>query len=69
MEDEERHVGYVPPDPAEDEPLLVKFHQTLSPESVYRRYFSQLKLDQRIAHERLRICANDYDRRWRWWSS
>lgn len=47
----------------EDEPLLVKFHQTLSPESVYRRYFSQLKLDQRIAHERLvRICFNDYDR-------
>jgi len=47
----------------EDEPLLVKFHQTLSEESVYHRYFSQLKLDQRIAHERLtRICFNDYDR-------
>jgi acetyltransferase len=47
----------------EDEPLLVKFHQTLSEESVYHRYFSQIKLDQRIAHERLvRICFNDYDR-------
>ncbi len=47
----------------EDEPLLVAFHKTLSAESVYRRYFSQLKLDQRIAHERLtRICFNDYDR-------
>jgi len=47
----------------EDEPLLVKFHETLSEESVYHRYFSQLKLDQRIAHERLmRICFNDYDR-------
>jgi acetyltransferase len=47
----------------EDEPLLVKFHATLSEESVYRRYFSQIKLDQRIAHERLtRICFNDYDR-------
>lgn len=47
----------------EDEPLLVKFHQTLSPESVYLRYFNQLKLDERIAHERLvRICFNDYDR-------
>jgi acetyltransferase len=47
----------------EDEPLLVKFHETLSEESVYYRYFSQLKLDQRIAHERLtRICFNDYDR-------
>jgi acetyltransferase len=47
----------------EDEPLLVKLHGTLSEESVYHRYFSQLKLDQRIAHERLtRICFNDYDR-------
>ncbi len=47
----------------EDEPLLVKFHETLSEESVYYRYFSQLKLDQRIAHERLtRMCFNDYDR-------
>jgi len=47
----------------EDEPMLVKFHQTLSEETVYHRYFSQLKLDQRITHERLtRICFNDYDR-------
>lgn len=47
----------------EDEPFLVKFHETLSEESVYYRYFSQLKLDQRIAHERLtRMCFNDYDR-------
>jgi acetyltransferase len=47
----------------EDEPLLVKFHETLSERSVYFRYFSFLKLPQRIAHERLtRICFNDYDR-------
>jgi acetyltransferase len=47
----------------EDEPLIVKFHESLSEESVYYRYFSKLKLDQRIAHERLtRICFNDYDR-------
>jgi acetyltransferase len=47
----------------EDEPLLVHFHETLSEESVYHRYFNQMKLDQRIAHERLtRICFNDYDR-------
>ncbi len=47
----------------EDEPQMVKFHETLSEESVYHRYFSQMKLDQRIAHERLtRICFNDYDR-------
>jgi acetyltransferase len=47
----------------EDEPAMVKFHETLSEESVYHRYFSGLKLSQRIAHERLtRICFNDYDR-------
>jgi acetyltransferase len=47
----------------EDEPMLVKFHETLSEESVYHRYFTALNLSQRIAHERLtRICFNDYDR-------
>lgn len=47
----------------EDEPLLVKFHHTLSEESVYFRYFHLMKLSSRIAHERLtRICFIDYDR-------
>lgn len=47
----------------EDEPLVVKFHQGLSEQSVRLRYFSPLKLGQRVAHERLiRICFNDYDR-------
>jgi acetyltransferase len=47
----------------EDEPLMVKFHKTLSEESVYLRYFHMVKLSQRIAHERLtRICFIDYDR-------
>ena len=47
----------------EDEPLMVKFHETLSEESVYHRYFSALHLSHRTAHERLtRICFNDYDR-------
>jgi acetyltransferase len=47
----------------EDEPLMVKFHQTLSERSVYLRYFIPMKLDQRIAHERLvRTCFIDYDR-------
>jgi acetyltransferase len=47
----------------EDEPLLVQFHQTLSEESIYLRYFHLIKLNQRVAHERLvRICFNDYDR-------
>jgi acetyltransferase len=47
----------------EDEPLMVKFHETLSEESVYMRYFHMMHLNQRTAHERLtRICFIDYDR-------
>jgi len=47
----------------EDEPLMVKFHGTLSKETVFFRYFGQQKLELRIAHERLtRICFIDYDR-------
>ncbi len=47
----------------EDEPLIVEFHHMLSEETVYLRYFQALKLDQRIAHDRLiRICFVDYDR-------
>ncbi|WP_421656376.1 bifunctional acetate--CoA ligase family protein/GNAT family N-acetyltransferase [Leptothermofonsia sp. ETS-13] len=47
----------------EDEPLMIQFHKTLSEQSVYLRYFHLIKLDQRIAHERLtRICFIDYDR-------
>jgi acetyltransferase len=47
----------------EDEPLLVKFHQTLSEDSVRLRYFHAMKLDARTTHERLtRVCFNDYDR-------
>jgi acetyltransferase len=47
----------------EDEPLLVKFHQSLSERSVYFRYFNMLQLSQRVAHERLsRLCFVDYDR-------
>jgi acetyltransferase len=47
----------------EDEPLMVQFHQTLSERSVYYRYFTSLRLEQRIAHERLaRLCFIDYDR-------
>jgi acetyltransferase len=47
----------------EDEPLMVKFHETLSDESVRRRYFQLLKLHSRINHNRLvRLCYTDYDR-------
>jgi acetyltransferase len=47
----------------EDEPLMVKFHGTLSDQSVYLRYFHMEKLDSRVAHERLiKKCFIDYDR-------
>jgi acetyltransferase len=47
----------------EDEPLMVKFHQTLSDRSVYFRWLHMIGLSQRVAHERLiGICFIDYDR-------
>jgi len=43
-----------------DEPLMVKFHGTLSDRTVYLRYFCSLSLAQRTTHERLvRICFGD----------
>ena len=48
---------------AEDEPLMVKFHETLSDRTVYLRYFSSLSLARRTAHDRLvRVCFSDYER-------
>jgi acetyltransferase len=47
----------------EDEPAMRKFHELLSDETVYQRYFHMVKLDTRIAHEGLvRKCFIDYDR-------
>ena len=47
----------------EDEPTMVKFHRALSDSSVEFRYFGLVKLEQRIAHDRLVLmCFNDYDR-------
>jgi acetyl coenzyme A synthetase (ADP forming)-like protein len=47
----------------EDEPQVVRFHSTLSEQSVYRRYFYLMNLESRIRHERLtQICFIDYDR-------
>jgi acetyltransferase len=47
----------------EDEPLLVRFHESLSAQTVYLRYFHMENLDTRVAHERLlRKCFVDYDR-------
>jgi acetyltransferase len=42
---------------------MVSFHKILSASSVYSRYFEFLKLEQRVAHERLaRLSFIDYDR-------
>jgi len=47
----------------EDEPLLVKFHETLSDKTVMMRYLQPMMLTERLVHERLaRICHSDYDR-------
>jgi acetyltransferase len=47
----------------EDEPLVVRFHEKLSEDTVYLRFFQTLKLSRRIAHERLiQTCHTDYDR-------
>jgi acetyltransferase len=47
----------------EDEPLMAKFHETLSDRSVYLRYFHMERLSSRVAHERLiQKCFIDYDR-------
>jgi acetyltransferase len=47
----------------EDELLMIKFHETLSEQTVRLRYQDVLKLDQRIAHQRLtRVCFADYNR-------
>jgi acetyltransferase len=47
----------------EDEPLIIKFHETLSEQSVYSRYFENMQWTSRTAHERLtRVCFVDYDR-------
>ncbi len=47
----------------EDEPEYIRFHATLSDQSVYRRYFFLMTLESRTRHERItRMCFIDYDR-------
>ena len=47
----------------EDEPAMARFHETLSEQSVYLRFFHMEKLSSRVAHDRLmRKCFIDYDR-------
>lgn len=56
-------IALVRPIRPEDEPLMVRFHESLSDRTVYMRYLHMMKLEMRISHERLtRICFNDYDR-------
>jgi acetyltransferase len=47
----------------EDEPLMRRFHETLSETTVYRRYAHVVRLADRVAHDALiRACFLDYDR-------
>ena len=47
----------------EDEPLMIRFHETLSEQTVEMRYFGPQKLSQRIAPEQLlRMRCIDYER-------
>jgi acetyltransferase len=47
----------------EDEPLMITFHQALSEETLYFRYFGLFNHEELIRHERLvRICFSDCDR-------
>jgi len=43
----------------DDEQEMIRFHEAISEESIYLRYFEYLGLDRRTSHERLvRICTN-----------
>lgn len=47
----------------EDEPLVVKFHASLSEKTVKERFEEEIPLKKRTEHQRLiRICASDYDK-------
>jgi acetyltransferase len=47
----------------DDEPLIAKFHQELSQETVRQRWLKDLRMEERVSHERLsKICFIDYDR-------
>jgi acetyltransferase len=48
---------------AADEPLVRQFHNNLSEETIYYRYFHLVNLDRQTAYDRLtRICFIDYER-------
>ena len=47
--------------PADEKPMI-RFHESLSEEGIYLRYFEHISLDTRTLHERLaRVCTNSAD--------
>jgi acetyltransferase len=47
--------------PADEKPMI-RFHESLSEEGIYLRYFEHISLDTRTLHERLaRVCSNSAD--------
>jgi len=47
--------------PADEKPMI-RFHESLSEEGIYLRYFEHISLDTRTLHERLaRVCLNSAD--------
>jgi len=47
----------------EDEPMVIRFHEELSQETVRARYFEEMTFSERTSHHRMiRICHSDYDR-------
>ena len=54
---------FIRPIRPEDEPLMASFNRTLSPYSVYLRYFHPVSPTQLVSHEQLAaLCFIDYDR-------
>ncbi|MBX3440896.1 MAG: bifunctional acetate--CoA ligase family protein/GNAT family N-acetyltransferase [Planctomyces sp.] len=46
----------------EDEPLMIRFHEALSEDSVHNRYFALTNVAHRTDHRRLiRVCYSDFD--------
>ena len=47
----------------EDEPMMIDFTLSLSPDNLYLRYFHSISVSTLISHEKLtRLCFVDYDR-------
>ena len=54
---------FIRPIRPEDEPLMASFNRTLSPYSIYLRYFHPVSPVQLVSHEQLAsLCFVDYDR-------